>query len=125
MSGEVERNFRAASCAERARGAATVHGDFQIAGRPKDCNGLSRSSQSERLRELSDFLAAHGELDGARLDYLQRNILKREIRHQIAERIHAQYDPCDCLARCLCFRHCKSHTISDLLSERFGLKSLR
>jgi len=34
MSAKVERNFRAAICAEGARGASTVDGDLEIAAEP-------------------------------------------------------------------------------------------
>src|SRR6195256_1604098 len=122
MSAKVERNFRAAICAEGARGASTVHGDLEIAGRTDYGDGLPRRSQRKCWSELSDFLAANGELDGAGLNGRGGNFLGGEIRHQIAECIHAQYDSLDRLSRGLCFRHGESHAVGDFFAERLVLK---
>src|SRR5258708_27734288 len=120
MSGEVERNFRAAIRAERARGAATVYGDLEIAGRTEDGDGLPGSSQSKGLSELPDFLAAHRELDGARLDRRGGDIFSCEIRYQVAERIHAQHHTLGPLACRLCFPHRRTPDIACFFPQGVG-----
>src|SRR5258708_20918517 len=103
MSGEVERNFRAAIRAERARGAAAVYGDLEIAGRTEDGDGLPGSSQSKCLSELPDFFAAHRELDGARLDRRGGNLFRAALPYPVSHTIPPPHPPLDRQASPLSF----------------------
>ena len=124
--GKIERNFRAAVRAQRARGVAAVHGNLQKTGRTEYARSVLRALPKPNVRtNFRTSLPFTESLMAPEASCRRRNIFRREIRHQVAERIHAQYNALDGLARGLRFRHRESHEIRDFFAERFRLKGFR
>jgi len=90
MSAKVESNFRAAICAEGARGASTVDGDLEIAGRTDYGDRLPGCSQSKCWRRTFRISLPPTASLMAPDSMAEAELPRGEIRHQIAECIHAQ-----------------------------------
>src|SRR5207237_621854 len=90
---DLQDHFGAAVGAQNARGLSLVHGNFQEAAGADKRDWLAGGALREGLRQFLHWLACDLQLDFAFRAGPLRQVFRREVRHQIAKRIHAEHQP--------------------------------